>query len=97
MMNIFVAALLCEALLESGKTIVKDGKIDYTRITTIALSRGICRAYNLDIFKTVGLETPWAFIGPGLSGVLISRGANFVHDLYKSLEGVKINIKGGNV
>lgn len=90
---IVIAALLCESVLETMKTIWSNGKLDLTRLLAIILGMVICFAFNVDIFYLFGLVSPVPFIGSLFTGIIISRGANFVHDLYKALEGFKNNIK----
>jgi hypothetical protein len=40
----------------------------------------LCVVYQADLLAIVGLASPWAPAGQILTGLLIGRGANFVHD-----------------
>ena len=40
----------------------------------------LCIAYRADLLAIVGLASPVPWTGPILTGLLIGRGANFVHD-----------------
>lgn len=57
---------------------------------TIALGTGI------DLFATVGLPINIPYLGLILTGIIISRGANFIHDLFKITEEVKVKRKVEN-
>ena len=41
----------------------------------------LCILANVDFFALVGVELSIPIVGIVLSGLLVSRGANFVHDL----------------
>ena len=40
----------------------------------------LCVLYSADLLTMVGLTSPWPWIGPVITGLIIGRGANFVHD-----------------
>ena len=40
----------------------------------------LCGVYQADLLLIVGLASPWPFAGQILTGFIIGRGANFVHD-----------------
>ena len=50
-------------------------------ILSLAISIGACLAFGVDIFKLNSFEALWAPLGSLLTGIVISRGANFVHDI----------------
>lgn len=89
-----VLAIIVEAFVEYGKSIGKgfaEGKwkTAVTQLCAIALAVVLCFATGLDIFKLVGLEFAWAWLGVALTGVFISRGSNYASDFVKRLQGVK--------
>jgi hypothetical protein len=40
----------------------------------------LCWIYNADLLAMVGLVSPWPWVGNVVTGLIIGRGANFVHD-----------------
>ena len=61
-----------------------DGdKVDVNRIGSAILGILLCVLANVDFFALVGVELSIPIVGIVLSGLLVSRGANFVHDLLK--------------
>lgn len=87
-------ALIVEAFVEYAKSIGKglaDGqwKTAVTQIVALAVAQVLCFAIDLDIFKLVGLEFAWAWLGVVLTGIFISRGSNYAADFVKRLQNVK--------
>jgi hypothetical protein len=82
---IIALAIVTEALVEYcksiGKAIVgKDFKTAATQVIAIAVSVLLCFAANADIFQVVGITFDWQWVGVVLTGVLGSRGANYLSD-----------------
>lgn len=48
----------------------------------VAASTGIllCCAFKLDLLAHAGLQSPYPWIGQVITGFIVGRGANFVHD-----------------
>lgn len=93
-MLVLVTAIVVEAFIEYAKTIGKaflDGgwKIAVTQIAAIALGVLLCFVTGGDLFAVVGIAFAWPWLGNILTGILISRGANYVSDFVKRLQGVK--------
>lgn len=87
-MNIAVivaVAVLIEGLVEYGKTIANmfyegDKKTGITQIVTIVVGIALAFAFNADMFIPLGL-TVNHYIGMVLTGIVMSRGSNYVSDL----------------
>ena len=45
----------------------------------------IAVAYKIDLLKLVNIESNIPYIGSVLTGILFSRGSNYVHDILKTL------------
>lgn len=84
--NIIVAALIAEAVWETSKMTWQKGKISIDRLGALIIGILIALGAGLDICALLGLNFIYPIIGQVLTGVLISRGANFVHDILRSLE-----------
>lgn len=79
--------ILVEAVVEVIKSIYNEGRVNYTVLLSIVV--GILFAFTLrvDLFQLLGIEVHIAYVGTILSGLIVSRGANFVHDLLGKLQG----------
>ena len=50
------------------------------RYTAALVGVVLCVVYRADLLALVGLASPWPVAGQVLTGLLIGRGSNFVHD-----------------
>lgn len=99
---IIMVAIVCEALVEYFKTIMKmielkEYKTAITQGITIALGVGLAFVFNLQLFNNALSEFyDGISINPTidiiLTGILFSRGANYFSDLVTKLTGGKAPI-----
>ncbi|MBQ7800008.1 MAG: hypothetical protein IJ370_05905 [Oscillospiraceae bacterium] len=89
---VLIMAVIVEAVIDYVKGWVVQKKIQWQQIAGVLFGVAVSFAYSLDIPALVGIESGIKYVGIVLTGVLISRGSNYVHDLYKTLiskKGVK--------
>lgn len=78
--TVIVLAILVEAVVETVKMAIEGG-IKWTNIAAMALGIAVCILADKGILTLIGVEFPmWA--DAVLSGVLVSRGSNFISDLF---------------
>lgn len=82
---IIAVAILIEGLVEYGKNIADmfyggDRKTAVTQIITIIVGIALAYAFNADMFIPLGLVVNH-YIGMVLTGIVMSRGSNYVSDL----------------
>lgn len=78
--SIIILAILVEAVVETVKMAIEGG-IKWTNIAAMVLGIAVCVLANKGILTLVGVEFPmWA--DAILSGILVSRGSNFISDLF---------------
>lgn len=97
-MAVSVAGIICAAIIVEGvityvKTFFVDGKFQWQMITSIVLGVVVALAYRLDLLALCGLVSAIPFIGQVLTGILLSRGANYIADLIKLLISTSDNMK----
>ena len=56
-------------------------------VVILAIGMLLCVLTGIDIFPIVGLTISVPIIGSVLTGIIVSRGANFVNDLFTKLKG----------
>lgn len=78
---IIMVALIAESVWETLKMTWQEGKISIDRIGALIVALVLCVGVRLDILALLGINTTIPFLGVILTGVLISRGSNFIHDL----------------
>lgn len=85
-LQIIVVALLCETIWENLKMVWQEGKFNVDRIGALIVSIIVSVATNLNIFVVLNFGIAIPFVGSFLTGILISRGANVIHDLLNKIE-----------
>lgn len=86
---IVAVAILIEGLVEYGKTIADmfdsgEKRIALIQVITIVIGIGLAFAFDADMFIPLGL-TVNHYIGMILTGIVMSRGSNYVSDLIGKL------------
>ena len=89
---ILIMAVLTEAVITYAKTFVVDRKIKWQMIAAVALSIAVCLAYSLDIPALIGIEGTVPYVGNIITGILVSRGSNYIYDLVGLLKGKKSEV-----
>ena len=83
--QLIIIAILVEAIWENLKMIWDKNKLNINMLGSLLLSMIICVLAQINIFKIVGTELIVPIIGYLLTGIIVSRGANFVNDLFSKL------------
>nr|CAI9751093.1 hypothetical protein XLIUZIGB_XLIUZIGB_CDS_0041 [Caudoviricetes sp.] len=87
--QLVIVAILIEAIWENLKMIWQNGKLSIDKIGALVISVLICILAKIDIFPIVNLSVGIPVIGSIFTGIIVSRGANFVHDLFNKISGDK--------
>lgn len=83
--TIITIALLVEAIWETLKMVWQEGKININTIGALIVGIAVSILAKIDIFAMQGISLSIPLVGWILTGVLMSRGANFIHDLFNKL------------
>jgi hypothetical protein len=86
--KILILSIIGEAIWETLKMFWQEGKISKDRIGALVVCIIIVWSTDLDIMTTLGIPVKVKIIGIVLTGILISRGSNFVHDLFSSVNNI---------
>ena len=86
---IIAVAILIEGLVEYGKNIAEmfyggDKKTAITQLVTIAVGIALAFAFGANMFVPLGL-TVNDYIGMVLTGIVMSRGSNYVSDIISQI------------
>ena len=85
------AAIVIEGLITYGKTLVVDHKFQWQVLASMLLGVLIALSFNIDLFAVAGIEAVIPFVGVVLTGVLLSRGSNYIFDLLSAISKAKTN------
>ena len=91
--SLVIVAILVEAIWENIKMVFPNKKFSISMLGSLLVSILICVLTKVDIFPVVGLSISIPVIGSILTGIIVSRGANFVNDLFTKLKGGTNNEK----
>ena len=87
--QLVLISILVEAIWENLKMVWQEKKLNVNMLGSLILSIVICLLARVDIFTIVGIELALPVVGSVLTGIVVSRGANFVNDLFSKLQGGK--------
>lgn len=93
LMVLLVLATIGEAVWETLKLFWQNGKLNMDRLGALAVGELLSIGTGLDLLNLVGIPMKIPFVGVILTGLLISRGANFIHDILSSINNVQQNTK----
>lgn len=90
---VIVFAVLVEALIEYAKTIGKaivgkQYKTAVTQLVAVVVGVVLCVAGNADMFAALGITFSIKMLGTVLTGIIISRGANYASDIMKRIQSI---------
>ena len=90
---VIVFAMLVEALVEDAKTIGKaflnkEYKTAVTQLAAVMLGIVLCVAGDADMFVVLGITFNIDMLGTVLTGIIISRGANYASDIMKRIQSI---------
>lgn len=97
LLQIIVLAALIEATVQTVKPIWQPAErtaIFFVNLGVgMAMSVGINYLAGLDLFSAIGVPlVRLPIVGTLLTGLLLSRGANFVHDLIQISQKIKLRV-----
>ena len=63
-----------------------NGKFQWQMLVSIAIGVFCATVYHVDLFQMMGMQAMLPYAGCVLTGVLISRGSNYIFDLIKKIQ-----------
>ena len=83
--TIITIALLVEAIWETLKMVWQEGKLNVNTVGALIVGIVVSILAKIDIFAMQGISLSIPLVGWILTGILMSRGANFIHDLFNKI------------
>ena len=83
--KVIILSMLAEAIWENLRMTFEDGKFSINRLGALIISIVVAVGTKINIFEILDFEM-WTILGSILTGILISRGANVVHDLLTKIQ-----------
>jgi len=84
--QLVVLAVLTEAVTELAKDVVSKG-FAFSELAALLFGQIVAWGTGMDLLSAVGIEgAPWlTYVGIVLTGLVVSRGANYIHGLWDRL------------
>lgn len=87
--QLLIIAILVEATWENIKMVYQKNKISISMIGSLLIAILFCTLTGVDIFPVVGLPISIPIVGSIFTGVIVSRGANIISDIFSKIEEIK--------
>lgn len=84
-LQFIMLVIIVEATWESTKMVWEDDMLSIDRIGALIFGLAVSLVYRVDLILMVGISQHSTFLGFVLTGIIISRGANYAHDLLGKL------------
>lgn len=81
-------SILIESLITYFKEFFVYGDFSFSMLFSIILGIVIAVAYKLDLPEYLDLKSSIPYVGNILTGILISRGSNYLYDLITKLTAI---------
>lgn len=86
---IFVLAILIEALVDALTEALSKEGLNKKKAMTLAVGVVMAIVFNGDLTAYLGLHTDIPFVGCIVTGIILSRGSNYLHDFVKKITEIK--------
>lgn len=83
--GIIFLSIIIEGIITYIREFFVNGRFQWQMLISIIVGILVTAAYQVDIIALVGLQTPVPFLGSVLTGILISRGSNYIFDLINTI------------
>lgn len=78
-------AVLVEGIITYINEFFVSEMAPWQMILSLTLGIIVATAYKLDLPKYLKMESQIPYVGYALTGILISRGSNYIYDMFKGL------------
>ncbi len=79
--SIISCAMLIEALITYFNQFFVAGDFQWQMVLSMTLGIAIAVFYNVDVTKYFNMSSNIPYVGSVITGILLSRGSNYVYDL----------------
>ena len=83
--KIAMIAIIVEGMITYFKEFFVTGTFPWQMILSLILGIIVAISYKLDLPKYLNIESHIPYVGCILTGILLSRGSNYLHDIFTSL------------
>lgn len=84
--NLIMLSIIIEGIVSYVKEWFVDNHFQWQQLVTVILGIIIAVCYDVDLLAMFGATSQVPYIGCVLTGILLSRGSNYIFDLIKKLQ-----------
>ncbi len=89
-LSLIMMAIIVEGIITYVKEFFVDGVLKWQMLVSVAIGVFCSTVYGIDLFYMLGMTSIVPYTGCILTGILISRGSNYIFDLINKInESVK--------
>ena len=83
--KLITVCILVESMVTYINSFFVVGEPHYQMVLSLIFGIFIAVAYKIDLLKLADIESDIPYIGSILTGILISRGSNYIYDLMSKI------------
>lgn len=83
--GVILLSIVIEGIVTYTKTWFLDKEFQWQQLATCILGVLIALAYGMDILALFGVTAQVPYVGQVLTGILLSRGSNYIFDFIKRI------------
>ena len=87
--KIIIMAILVEGIITYINEFFVNNLTPWQLVLSLILGIFVSLVYKLDLLKCLHVESEVPYVGSVLTGILISRGSNYLYDLVSKLDSLK--------
>lgn len=85
MESLLVFAILIEAVITNIRWVVEE-QFNWIKIVSLVLGVALALIYQIDLVGQLGFVSIVPYVGNVLTGIILSRGSNFVYEIIANLK-----------
>ena len=83
--SVILLSIVIEGIITYASEWFQSGQIQWKQIASVVIGIVIAVAYKADLLELLGVISPVPYLGSILTGVLLSRGSNYIYDFISSV------------
>lgn len=90
--QLLLMAVLAESIWQTLKMVWQKDKLHPDILGALIVGVILAMATGMDIFQLLGIPVRAPYLGEVFTGILASRGANFIHDLMQIAQVIRVRV-----
>ena len=87
--RMLMVCMILEGIITYINNFFVLGELHYQMVLSLIFGIFISVAYKIDLLKLVNIESEIPYVGSVLTGIIFSRGSNYLYDFMSKIIGIK--------